>query len=202
MKIFPKLVLLVAVIAPGHATEAQSVKTYVKDGLSFNYPSGWQLHDTSSPDKQEITLAAAASDVQIRLFVYRGNIATPEQLAEARSKLVEPYIEGNFKTFQRMAAKPERSAATSEIGGVKAEGVKIRAVLDEPGTAETYWALVGQRLVVMTFFGPDKDLKKLASAWDTVRSSVQTAEAKPEAKPSPTATPQESAGGLLLVHLC
>jgi hypothetical protein len=172
------------------ASEMQSVKNFARDGLAFNYPSGWTLQDSSSADKQEMTLARAGSDAQIRIFVYRGKIETDEQLAEARSKLIDPYIESNFKTFQQMGGHPERSPASSEIGGVKADGVRIRAVLDgDPGAAQTYWALLGQRLVVMTFFGPDKALKQMSSAWDTVRSSVQVEGSKPESKPSPTATP-------------
>lgn len=172
------------------SSETQSVKNFAKDGLTFNYPSGWTLQDSSSADKQEMTLARANSDAQIRIFVYRAKIETPERLAEARAKLVEPYIESNFKTFQQMGGKPERAAISSEIGGVKAEGVRIRAVLEgDPGAAETYWALLGERLVVITFFGPDKALRQMTSAWDIVRSSVQIEDSKPEVKPSPTTTP-------------
>jgi hypothetical protein len=186
MKIFRTLHLAALLIAYSGSLMAQASKSFAKDGLSFNYPSGWTLQENSTADKQEITLAREDSDAQIRVFVYRSKIETPEKLADARKKLIDPYVDSNFNTFQKMGAKPERSPASSEIAGVAAEGVKIRATLEgEPGAAETYWAVVGERLVVLTFFGPDKALKKMTSAWDTVRSSITIAGQKPDTKPSP-----------------
>jgi hypothetical protein len=168
------------------STAPQSLKDFARDGLSFSYPSGWTLQDTSSADKQEMTLARADSDAQIRIFVYRSKIGTPERMAEAKTKLVEPYIQSNFNTFQRMGGKPERAPVTSEIGGAKAEGVRIRAVLEgESGAADTYWALLGERLVVMTFFGPDKAMKQMSSTWDTVRNSLKIEVPKPTPAASP-----------------
>jgi len=79
-----------------------------------------------------------------------------------------------------MGAKPEQSPDTTEIGGVKADGVKISASLGgEPGAAKIYWALVGQRVAVLTLFGPDKQMKQLAPAWDLVRTSLKIVETKP-----------------------
>src|SRR6266850_2168638 len=121
----------------GLAAFAQSPKHFAKDGLLFDYPSSWTLQEASSSDAQQVTLARSDTDAQIKLFVYRGKISTPENLAEAQKKLVDPYIEPTAKTFQQMGARPERSPESAEIGGVKAEGVNIRAVLEgEPGGAK------------------------------------------------------------------
>jgi hypothetical protein len=87
-----------------------------------------------------------------------------------------------------MGAKPEQSPDASEIGGVKADGVKISASLGgETGAAKIYWALVGQRVVVLTLFGPDKQLKQHAPTWDLVRNSLKIVDPKatPTAKASP-----------------
>ena len=84
-----------------------------------------------------------------------------------------------------MGAKPERSDASTEFGGVKTNGVRIRAVMDEPGEAGIYWAIVGQRVVVLTFLGPDKALKQATPAWDAVRNSLHIEEVKAVAKPRP-----------------
>jgi hypothetical protein len=192
MKSFRTLQLTAIMIACSAGAFAQAPKTFVKDGLAFNYPSGWTLQDASSNDAQQLTLARGDSDAQIKLFVYRAKVATPEKLAEAQKKLVDPYIESTAKTFQQMGARPERSATSTEVGGIKAEGVNIRAVLDEPGSALIYWAPVGERLVVLTFLGPDKALKQQKSAWDTVRNSLKIEEPKPEAKPSPSPSPSPS----------
>jgi len=185
MKLFRALLAATAVLVCSLVTFAQGPKSFTKDGLSFSYPSGWTVQDASSNDAQQLTLARSDSEVQIRLFAYRGKITTPERLAEAQKKLVDPYIESTSRTFEKMGSRPQRSPATTEIGGVKAEGVAIRAVLEgEPGAAMIYWASVGERLVVLTLFGPDKALKKQTTAWDLLRNSVKIEAAKP-ATPSP-----------------
>jgi hypothetical protein len=48
----------------------------------------------------------------------------------------------------------------------------------ETGAAKIYWAVIGQRVVVLTLFGPDKEVTKLAPAWDLVRNSLKVVDAK------------------------
>jgi hypothetical protein len=70
---------------------------------------------------------------------------------------------------------------------VKAEGVTISASLGgDPGAAKIYWALVGQQVVVLTLFGPDRETKQFTSAWDLVRNSLKIEDPKAAPKPSPT----------------
>lgn len=154
---------------------------YNKDGLAFDYAAGWTLQDTSNSDAQQMVLERPDSDAPIRIYIHRNSIK-PENLEKARHSLVDPYIEKTSNTFVQMGAHPERSSVTSEIGGVPAEGVKLKAVLDgEPGAAEIYWALVGQRLVVLTFFGPDRAMKKASAVWDTVRTTIKIGAPPPKA---------------------
>jgi hypothetical protein len=167
-------------------TPSGEAKQFNKDGLLFEYVPGWTLQDDSNSDAQQIIFTRGDSDAQIRVFVHRGRI-TPEKMAQARKSLIDTYIESTAKQFVSMGAKPEQSPDTTEIGTTKAEGVNLKAVLGgDPGAAKIYWALIGQRVVVLTFFGPDRDLKKHAAAWDRVRTSLQIEEKKPESKPSPT----------------
>jgi len=152
---------------------AQTPKTYTKDGLSFDYPADWTLQEGVNADAQQLTLAKANSDVQISVFVHKGRI-TPEKMPDAKKAFIDPYIAGTERQFVQMGAKPEQSPDASEIGGVKADGVKVSASLGgESGAAKIYWALVGQRVVVLTFFGPDKQLTQQAAAWDLVRNSLK-----------------------------
>jgi hypothetical protein len=162
------------------------VKQFNKEGLLFEYVPGWTLQDDSNSDAQQIILTRGDSDAQIRVFAHRGKV-TPEKMAQARKSLIDPYIDSTAKQFVAMGAKPEQSPDATDIGTTKAEGVNIKAVLGgDPGAARIYWALIGQRVVVLTFFGPDRDLKKHAAAWDRVRTSLQIEEKKPDPKPSPT----------------
>jgi len=148
-------------------------KQYNKDGLIFSYPSSLVLEDTSDTDAQQLTLASGNSEAQIRVFVFRPLVNTPARLDEAKRVLVDPYVNSFVKQFESMGVKPQRVAATNEIAKAPAEGVKIQAVLDgDPGAAEVYWGVVGQRLVVLTFFGPDRSRKQLLAGWDSIRNTL------------------------------
>ena len=161
-------------------------KNFSKEGLSFDYPAAWQLQDDTNGDAQQLTLAKAGSDVQIRVFVHKGRV-TAEKLPDAKKAFIDPYIAATAKQFVEMGAKPEQVAETSEIGGVKADGTSINASLGgETGAAKIYWALVGQRVVVLTLFGPDKQLKQLAPGWDLIRTSLKVVDPKATASPKPS----------------
>ena len=164
--------------------QAGDLKNFNASGVSFDYPNGWVLNDDTNSDAQQVTLARPNSDVQIRVFVHKGRIA-PEKFADAKKGFIDPYIASTVKQFVAMGAKPEQSPDGTEIGGAKADGVKIAANLGEPGAAKIYWALVGQRVVILTIFGPDREIKQFTPAWDTVRNSLKV-EDKSTPKPSPT----------------
>ena len=164
---------------------AQTPKTLTNNGVSFNYPNDWTLQDQTTGDAQQFGLNKTGSDVQITVFVHKGRI-TAEKLPDAKKAFIDPYIAATEKQFVSMGAKPEQSPDSSEIGGVKADGVKISASLGgETGAAKIYWALVGQRVVVLTVFGPDAQLKQHAAAWDVVRNSLQVVDPKATPAPSP-----------------
>jgi hypothetical protein len=169
------------------AQTASDIKTFNANGVSFDYPNGWVLHDDTNSDAQQLTLARPNNDVQIRVFVHKGRIA-PDKFPDAKKAFIDPYIASTTKQFVAMGAKPEQSADSSEIGGVKAEGVKIAANLGEPGAAKIYWAAVGQRVVILTIFGPDREMKQFTPVWDTVRSTLKV-EDNSTPKPAPAASP-------------
>ena len=182
--------LLLCGLSASAQTAPGDAKEFNKDGLSFNYSAGWTFNDTSNADAQQMTFGRADSDAQITVFVFRTPVTTPEKIAEAKRVLVDKYVASTTKSFEQARAHPESSPASTEIGGVKAEGVKIRASLDGvPGMAEIEWAVVGQRLIVLTFIGPDKALTKVTPAWDTIRTTIKIAEPQPQTKPQPKPSP-------------
>lgn len=191
MKIPRTLVLaLMGLVLVSISVSAQTgdAKTFDKDGLSFSYPSSWAFNDTSNSDAQQMTFGKSDSEAQITVFVFRSHVTSPEKVAEAKKVLVDKYIASTTKSFEQAGANPQSSPSTSEIGGVKSEGVRIKASLDGvPGAAEIQWAVVGQRLVVLTFLGPDRALTKASSAWDAIRSSIKISE--PQTQPKPTSRP-------------
>jgi hypothetical protein len=176
-------------------TPAAEGKQLSKDGLSFNYPNGWTLVDESNADAQNFNIGRADSEAQMRIFVFRTPVNTPERLAEAKKVLIDPYVASTMRQFEQMGAKPQKSPAATEIAKVASEGVRIAASLEGvPGAAEIYWGVVGNRLVVLTQLGPDRALKQASPAWDAIRNSIAIAEPNPtpqaKPKPTPTATPK------------
>ena len=168
---------------------AQTPKNFAKNGVSFDYPGEWTLTDDSTEDAQQVTLSKFDSDAQIRIFVHKGRI-TPEKLPDAKKAFIDPYISATVKQFVTMGAKPEQAPDASEIAGIKADGTNISASLGgEAGAAKIYWALVGQRVVVLTYFGPDKQLKQFSTAFDLVRTSLKVVDPKATPSASPKASP-------------
>lgn len=184
MSLISKFQLAAIVLVFSVAVTAQTPKNFTKDNLSFDYPEGWTLTDDSNSDAQQFTLSKDNSDVQIRLFVHKGRIS-PEKLPDAKKAFIDPYIAATAKQFVQMGAKPEQVPDTSEIGGVKADGVSINASLGgETGAAKIYWAVVGQRVAVLTLFGPDKQTRQHTPTWDLIRTSLKVQDPK-AAPPKP-----------------
>lgn len=178
--------LLLSVLSASAQTVPSDAKQFSKDGLSFNYPTGWAFNDTSNADAQRLQFGRTDSEVQISIFVFRTLVTSPERIAEAKKVLVDKYVASTKKQFEEVDPHTQSSPVTSTIGTVASEGVKIRASLDGvPGSAEIHWAVVGQRLVVLTFLGPDKALIKAMPAWDLMRTTLKTEEAQPAASPKP-----------------
>lgn len=167
------------------AQTPSDVKNFAKGGVTFAYPSGWNLQELNNEDALDVVLSRPDNDLMIKVFVHNGRI-TPDKLPEAKKAFIDPYINANNKQFVSMGADPKQAPDASEISGVKADGMNITASLGGvPGAAKIYWALVGQRVVVLTLFGPDPEIKKFAPVWDQVRTSLKVEDPKPAASPSP-----------------
>jgi hypothetical protein len=182
--------LFALVLLSGLSVSAQTApsggKEFKKDGLSFYYPSAWQFNDASDSDKQQLTFGKSDVEAQITIFVFRTAITSPEQMAEAKRILVDKYVAAQTASFEREGAKPQSSPATKDISNAPADGVIIRLTLDGvPGAAEIYWALVGQRLVVLTLFRPDQAVSKAAPAWDMIRNTIKIEAPQPNPSPKP-----------------
>ena len=70
--LFPLFCL--SVLSVLSVAQTSDLKTFNANGVSFDYPDGWVVHDDSNSDAQQLTLARANNDVQIRVFVHKGHI--------------------------------------------------------------------------------------------------------------------------------
>lgn len=167
-------------------TESQK---FAKGGISFEYPNGWTIQEVANQDTQNLVLSRTNNDISIIVSAHKGRI-TAEKMPDAKKHFIDPYVKARADQFVQMGATPQQAPDTSEIGGVKAEGVNITASFGgEAGAAKIYWALLGQRVVILTFFGPDKEIKRFAPAWDLVRATFKVEELTPAPSPSPKPTP-------------
>jgi hypothetical protein len=188
MKIARTLCLaIVAIVATCSILFAQGdVKHFSKDGFSFDYPAGWAIKDVSDSDTQTLQLSREDADIQLTVSAHRGRI-TPEKMPDAHKAFIDPYVEGVAKQLTQMG-RLERTPSTSEIGGVKADGVNLKvSVTGDSATSQIYYALDGERVVIISYFGPDNHRKKFVSTFDLIRTSIKIEEAlKPTPRPSKT----------------
>jgi hypothetical protein len=175
------LLLLVSAFA-----QDPNVKHFAKDGVSFDYPANWPIADKSSGQMQFIELAQG--DVIIRIRTPREWLKTPEKEAHAKKLFQDQYVDDFMSQLEQAGLHPKRSAVTTQIAGVDAEGARVRGVLDgEPGGMDSYFRIVSDRLVNLSIFASDKDMGKVAPVWDMIRNSL-----KVEPAPQPKSTPQPS----------
>ncbi|MDX6557266.1 MAG: hypothetical protein QOF72_315 [Blastocatellia bacterium] len=163
-----------------------NIKHFAKDGLSFDYPSNWQITDQSSGQMQFFELTQG--DVVIRVRSPREWLKTPEKEAQAKKLFQDKYVDEFEAQLEHASLHPKRSAVTTQIAGADAEGVRIRAVLDgEPGGMDSYYRVISDRLVNLSIFASDKDIARIAPGWDVLRNSL-----KVEPPPQPKSTPRPS----------
>ena len=175
------LLLVVSALA-----QDPNLKHFDKDGLSFDYPANWQIADKSSGQMQFLELERG--DVVIRIRTPREWLKTPEKEAHARKLFQDQYVDEFSSQLEQQGLHPKRSAVTTQIGGGDAAGARVRAVLvGQSGGLDSYFRIISDRLVNLSIFTSDKDLVKIAPAWDLIRNSI-----KVEPPPQPKATPQPS----------
>jgi hypothetical protein len=181
--IFTAASLLIVVNA---LAQDPNVKQFAKDGLSFDYPAGWQMSDQSTPQMQFIELTRG--DVVIRVRSPREWLLTPEKELAAKKLIQDKYVSDVSASFAQGGMHPKQSAVTTQISGADAEGARVRATLDgEPGGFDAYFRIISDRFVQLSILGSEKDLARTAPVWDLIRTSL-----KVEPPPVPKPTPQPS----------
>jgi hypothetical protein len=167
----------------GIAQTASDAHHFAKDGLSFDYPAGWQINDQSTAQMQLIQLLRG--EVEIRVRVPREPLKSPQKEAEAKKLFQDKYVENFVDSLQQAGLKPTRAEATTEISSGPAVGIRVRALLDrEPGGMDSFYRVVSDRFVHLSQIGSQADMTKSLDAWDMLRNSI-----KVEAQPQPIGSP-------------
>ena len=163
-------------------------KHFEKDGLSFDYPWGWQVSDQSTGQMQYIQMARDGY-AEIRIRAPREWLKTPEKEAAAKKLIQDQYIDSFVSQVEQAGMRPKRSVTTSQISGADAEGARLRAVMDgEPGGMDSYFRIISARFVQMSIIGSEKEIANSAPTWDLIRNSLKV---EPPPQPKSTPTPKE-----------
>ena len=110
--IFLTAVLLFAL----HAMVAgQKLKTFSKEGVTFEYSDGWNAMDESRPDLQQINIASEEFDSQIRIIVLRKRIDSMDAMAELKRTVVDPWLTQLINGYTHYGINVERSPASTEV---------------------------------------------------------------------------------------
>lgn len=166
------LTLLTSTVAA--QSPADVVKSYAKDGLSFNYPAGWTITDKSNAQAQHLILSQEKSSVIIMVVAYRELLTNREQVYLARRGLTEPYVESIAKNFTASGHAVERDNPCIEVESVKVTGERVRGFYqNEPSTGEVYSFVRGRRFVNLIYIKADKDAALGDGAWNALFKSVK-----------------------------
>jgi hypothetical protein len=176
------------VLLVGVAFAQTSSQHFTKDGLSFDYPSGWSMDESKSSGQMQYLMLGRDGYAMIYVRSPRAVVDTPEKEAQAKHLIQDGFVDAWAKNFSDNGAKAERITVPTEIAGGAAECTRLSASLSgEPGRVDVCWRLVEKRMVQLAIVGSTRDVTKTAPAWDVIRNSL-----KVEPPPQPASTPQPS----------
>jgi hypothetical protein len=180
VKQLPTVLITILAFMSSQSAFAQSpapndLKHFADKGLSFDYPAAIIVDDRSSPTGQHLVIESTGK-AQIMIVSRFAQINSAEDLAAARREVVDSFIETMWQQIHEQDPNLSRAPAQIEVSGVQATGVRLRAVLNnEPGNAEVYSLQLGQRLVVLSIIGSDREIAASAPVWLAIRRSLKVA---------------------------
>ena len=121
------LITLLFVLAFVPSAIAQTNR-YMRDGLSFTYPSDWPLIDDSDATTQSLNLDRGRNEAQIMIVAIRAQMNS-QQLAEAQPRVSEAIANVLAQEIAKLGVQVQRTSISETIGGVTAQGFRLRATL-------------------------------------------------------------------------
>lgn len=178
-------------------TQTGDVKTYDKDGLSFNYPAAWELTDQSTTEMQQLKLTLPKNFALIYVTSPRNPISTEEQLITTRESITDQFIENitqKFTPSPTSLLKPETVCTT--VSGKTYGATVIRGTYQSQlTTADILPTFPEHRFVNLVFIRSNKDYEQAIPAWLTITKTIKTITPKAENLPVPSIGVIIPAGG-------
>lgn len=178
------LVSLPAALAQGGSAQ---MERFSGGGVTFQYPVAWTLTDKSSTENHHLVLELKGTAAQIMVLVERTPSTQPGQRTAALQARTNTFADLMTKELEKVGATVVRSEVTTDVGGVAADGLRLRASPgNQPGSVEVYSFVLGGRIVMLTYLRPDTDAPKAAPAWTAVRSSLRVGASTASSSPGTT----------------
>lgn len=178
------LALFVALPAFAQVGSAQ-MSRFSDSGVTFQYPAAWTLTDKSTEENQHLVLELKGTAAQIMVLVERTPSTKPGERTAALRARSTAFADLMTKELEKVSDTVQRSEVTTDVGGVTAEGLKLRASPgNQPGSVEVYSFVLGGRIVMLTLLRPDTDATAAIPGWAAVRSSLRVGASTASSTPS------------------
>jgi TonB family protein len=187
---------------PAAAQSSESwppVEHFAKDGLSFDYPSGWKLLDKSTEAAQHLILSREGSSVLIMVITHRDAVANLEQFETARDHITTPYVRNLARSLGVEKSPSWEEAGCIDVGARPADGRRFATGFKlsgksngQPSMGEVYAVALGRRFVNLVYVRNERDDAQAAPAWKMVLDTLKV-------EPPPGATGDEAGGPLAAI---
>ena len=187
------------------ASPVQGVRRHAAGQVFFDYPENWTVtQDGSIPELPGQALTRAGLDARITVYVAPQEISAPADtvpalLDAARTSLLSPLIEQVITPLEAAGAQVQRTRATTEIGGARAEGDRwLVSAAGEAANVEAYLLNLQNHLVIVVLYYPAQAAQQVAPAWELLRRTLSIgAPRASQAQESPAqVAPPAPAGGV------
>ncbi|HEX5707603.1 MAG TPA: energy transducer TonB [Pyrinomonadaceae bacterium] len=171
---FAAAALLGAAAFAQSAPEGGASQRFARDGLAFEYPTGWTLEDLSDANAQHLLLARAGGAALVRVVVYREPLQDFEQFIAAGRNIWTPYVK-DLAGKLGVAELPSREESKCQaVGDSVAAGVRLSGQLEgRPSVGEVYALVLGRRYVNLFFVRAERDDAAASAAWQTVLDTLK-----------------------------
>jgi TonB family protein len=154
---------------------AHEMKSFEKDGVSFNFPSDWMLTDKSDGQKQNLILMPRDASILIGITAYSDSISSWKEFQAVRREFTEPYIDSLAKSFGSSSQPAKLETSCTELGFFKRlPGTLIQgSYQNEQSTAEVYALVAGGRFINLVYIKANKETANGNLAWETIRKTLR-----------------------------
>lgn len=148
-------------------------RQFNRDGSSFSYPADWTLTDESDANAQTLNISKGNDEAKIIIVVLRSPMDAT-QMAQAQPLVTNAIVDAMSQEIAKLGAQVQRGSVSEAIGGVQAQGIRLRASLQgETGNADVYWLTLGNRLVHVVYVGSDKERARASYVWNMFCSTLR-----------------------------